>query len=359
MYEKPRYWKPTATLARWLTGVLVAEAVLSVVCMFTDEALRFERMYRVFDTTDVTNTQFNTRLTDAMNGVPGAGWVQAASWATSIALVLWIVWSYRSAVNALALGRTGGRQSPGWVVAGWLIPFVNLVLPYQTVSDLWRSSAAEAERGDGWRAARAEPRVIGWWIAYLAGLVGYVFLAVEVVTGALAADDARIWIAAARAVQAVAALLGAWIVWDVTRRQALQHEVDPAPVRGASGPAGAAGGVGPRPAQPIVRGPNGLPVPGWYGDPSGAYEFRYWDGVGWTEHVSRGGVATIAPVAATVPAVPASAPIAPEWFPDPSGRHQWRFWGGDHWTPHVSDDGVHSDDALTEPAPPPAPDAAS
>ena len=28
---------------------------------------------------------------------------------------------------------------------------------------------------------------------------------------------------------------------------------------------------------------------GWYSDPSGRYELRYWDGNGWTEHVSRAG----------------------------------------------------------------------
>ena len=28
----------------------------------------------------------------------------------------------------------------------------------------------------------------------------------------------------------------------------------------------------------------------WYKDPAGRYEFRYWDGSKWTEHVSRGGV---------------------------------------------------------------------
>lgn len=28
----------------------------------------------------------------------------------------------------------------------------------------------------------------------------------------------------------------------------------------------------------------------WYKDPAGRYEFRYWDGNKWTEHVSRGGV---------------------------------------------------------------------
>ena len=28
---------------------------------------------------------------------------------------------------------------------------------------------------------------------------------------------------------------------------------------------------------------------GWYADPSGRYELRYWDGTEWTEHVSRAG----------------------------------------------------------------------
>jgi hypothetical protein len=28
---------------------------------------------------------------------------------------------------------------------------------------------------------------------------------------------------------------------------------------------------------------------GWYHDPAGRYELRYWDGSAWTEHVSRGG----------------------------------------------------------------------
>jgi len=28
---------------------------------------------------------------------------------------------------------------------------------------------------------------------------------------------------------------------------------------------------------------------GWYADPSGRYELRYWDGSAWTEHVARSG----------------------------------------------------------------------
>lgn len=58
--------------------------------------------------------------------------------------------------------------------------------------------------------------------------------------------------------------------------------------------------VEPAPAEPAAYAPVSAPtqpaqpaqpqVPaGWYADPSGRFELRYWDGNGWTEHVARGG----------------------------------------------------------------------
>ncbi len=35
---------------------------------------------------------------------------------------------------------------------------------------------------------------------------------------------------------------------------------------------------------------------GWYPDPAGRSEFRYWDGAEWTEHVSRAGQQSIDPL---------------------------------------------------------------
>lgn len=34
------------------------------------------------------------------------------------------------------------------------------------------------------------------------------------------------------------------------------------------------------------------------------------------------------------------------WYPDPSGRHESRYWDGRVWTTHVSDRGVTSEDAV-------------
>jgi hypothetical protein len=45
-------------------------------------------------------------------------------------------------------------------------------------------------------------------------------------------------------------------------------------------------------------------------------------------------------VAAPAAAAQASAPTTPAgWYPDPSGRYEMRYWDGDKWTEHVSRQG--------------------
>jgi len=55
----------------------------------------------------------------------------------------------------------------------------------------------------------------------------------------------------------------------------------------------------PAPAPAYTPAPAAPAVPsGWYADPAGRFELRYWDGSAWTEHVSRAGQQfTDAPVA--------------------------------------------------------------
>jgi hypothetical protein len=44
--------------------------------------------------------------------------------------------------------------------------------------------------------------------------------------------------------------------------------------------------------------------------------------------------------AAATPAATASVPSTPAgWYPDPSGRYEMRYWDGDKWTEHVSRQG--------------------
>ncbi|MET0150207.1 MAG: DUF2510 domain-containing protein, partial [Acidimicrobiales bacterium] len=62
----------------------------------------------------------------------------------------------------------------------------------------------------------------------------------------------------------------------------------------------------------------GHPEPGWYADPNGRHEYRYWDGATWSDQVSDGGVVSTDPPTAQGPtaATPtveegAAAPVAP------------------------------------------------
>jgi hypothetical protein len=46
------------------------------------------------------------------------------------------------------------------------------------------------------------------------------------------------------------------------------------------------------------------PAGGWYRDPTGRYNIRYWDGRQWTHHVNSGGVNSTDPVAADMASIP-------------------------------------------------------
>lgn len=47
--------------------------------------------------------------------------------------------------------------------------------------------------------------------------------------------------------------------------------------------------------QPVAAAATPAVPAGWYGDPAGRFELRYWDGSTWTEHVSTGGVQSTNP----------------------------------------------------------------
>jgi thiol:disulfide interchange protein len=50
--------------------------------------------------------------------------------------------------------------------------------------------------------------------------------------------------------------------------------------------------------------------------------------------------------------MPEAVSWPPGWFPDPTGRHDHRWWDGAEWTGHVADAGVASLDGLPAPSHP-------
>jgi Domain of unknown function (DUF4328)/Domain of unknown function (DUF4190)/Protein of unknown function (DUF2510) len=185
---------------------------------------------------------------------------------TASSALLFLIWLWKSAHNAAALGRTGARYSPGWSVGGWFIPFGNLFIPVVLTQDLWRASDPATQPGTDWRDG---PRsgLIGWWWAGMiaCALLGYTSssgsqshadLSVSTVR-----NDARIAVAIGL-VWAGAAVLSILITRRITERQQVLFERD-----GLS---------------PLLSRVAGA---AWYADPVRRSQYRYWDGNSWTAHV--------------------------------------------------------------------------
>lgn len=87
--------------------------------------------------------------------------------ATVAAFLLWLHRAYR---NLRALGATGLDTTPGWAVAYFFIPVLNLFRPFQVVKEIWRWSAPRvAETESGFGNSYSRPKVsalVGWWWAF-------------------------------------------------------------------------------------------------------------------------------------------------------------------------------------------------
>jgi len=308
----PDWWRPTRALATWLTWLLAAQAVGQLALVFVDSATPWLRMHRAFDALFDHRNNTAQRLFEHASDGTNQAVTQVLAYVTLAVTVLLIIWSWRSAHNARALGRVGARLSPGWAIAAWIIPLASLVLPYIVVSDIWRSSAPEDGRGDGWRARSPSAMVVGWWVAYAGAQVLAPLAIILAVSGATGRSGTEALLVVAHGVGVAGAVLSILVVRGITERQEALQAADPAPTERLA------------PRQLVA--PTTVDGPGWYADPSRRYDHRYWDGSAWTEHVSRAGVASTAPV------------TPPDWYPDPTGRFDWRYWTGSGWTEHVSRD---------------------
>jgi len=67
-------------------------------------------------------------------------------------------------------------------------------------------------------------------------------------------------------------------------------------------------------------------------------------GVGWGMHTGASTSAESAAKSTSTPSTSSSSAAPAGWYADPSGRFELRYWNGDKWTEHVSRAGQQSTD---------------
>lgn len=134
--------------------------------------------------------------------------------------VLFMLWMRDCNHVVRAHGVAGLRCTRASYVYGWLIPIVNLLLPYRAMVELWKASDPESGPDD-WQRSRVSPALPWWWAAWLtAGITGVVLSAT------LFAHHVPYvgWIVSTL-VELVACALAVWIVWALYQR--LEKKADP------------------------------------------------------------------------------------------------------------------------------------
>ncbi len=78
-------------------------------------------------------------------------------------------WFYLSHKNLKAGGLDELQYTPAWAVGGFLVPFINLVLPFRVMKEVWKGSAFLSGDVDSesWRMVSPAPHVGWWWFSFL------------------------------------------------------------------------------------------------------------------------------------------------------------------------------------------------
>ncbi len=204
--------RPVLPLAVTATALFVVEALLRLVLL----------RYDVQDARLVLNAGKAGRLlVDTPSTLPPLAPFVAL---TQMALAVVVVTTVHRAHRNLARLRLQTSMKGGWVIAGWFVPFANLILPRRAVRDV--VDAGEALDGSRWGSRMVDV----WWIAWLAfqlaeaagpGLAA--FAGATVGRPVLAADvtAAASIIALADLLAVVAAITGAVVFLRLGLRHAL------------------------------------------------------------------------------------------------------------------------------------------
>jgi hypothetical protein len=217
-----------------------------------------------------------TTARSADNGVRAAALLRLGGFMVTAGVL--IAWQWRIAKNAESLGRIGARWTPGWSIGGWFIPFANFVIPYTIMQELWSSADPRGSATD-WKQRPRSRLISAWWAAFLASglIVQFSVTSGNSATATISSIRSSNRIALiGLAVNVIAAVLGMCVVHQLTVRQIELHN-----------------------AATATATTRATASAGWYADPCAHFDYRFWDGTQWTDHVSREGLVSVDPIKPT------------------------------------------------------------
>ena len=77
------------------------------------------------------------------------------------ALVNWLNTCYRFAKESI---RATGFKKESWIILGWIIPILNLFIPYQIINELYKAGSPNYLDGDNWKKESGSCLLLTWWL---------------------------------------------------------------------------------------------------------------------------------------------------------------------------------------------------
>lgn len=79
--------------------------------------------------------------------------------------IVFIQWFRRAYYNLHQTDEFSLKYTEGWAAGAWFVPFINLVRPYEIMSEIWNKIQVVEEGEEGWdtKSQREGKQLVGWW----------------------------------------------------------------------------------------------------------------------------------------------------------------------------------------------------
>lgn len=148
------------TRLAWWTCTLLGEYGFMAIAAAVDELVTLQ-YYAALEAGLFTDEELDA--TDVWNLVRAVAVGCSHTLVFAATAIVFSLWVHRAACNARSLGAVGLMASPGWMVAHYYIPFINIWKPCVGMGQIWRASIDPLN----WRSLKVPPLRAAWWTAWL------------------------------------------------------------------------------------------------------------------------------------------------------------------------------------------------